>query len=339
LSGVDSQAPANASAEGALETARKKAYLRLIPLLFVSYVVAYIDRVNVAFAKLTMGKDLPEFTNEVIGLGAGLFFLGYFLLEIPGSLIVERWSARKWIARIMISWGILASLTAFVTTPAQFYVVRFLLGLAEAGFFPGVIVFLTRWFPRRDRARALALFLMATPIAQVISPLLCNPLLSIGTTEVVSGVTVVHPEIWGLRGWQWVFVVWGIPAVVLGLAVLRYLTDWPREARWLTDQERAALEGEIARERAEHRATGHLSLLKALRHPRVLLLAFAYFCVVTANYGTEFFLPSLLERWYGLKLSTITYLVILPPIFALGAQLLVGWSSDRTGARRSRAPW
>jgi len=318
----------------ALTRARKKSYLRLIPLLFVSYVIAYIDRVNIAFAQLTMTKDLPVFDTEVISLGAGLFFLGYFLLEIPGSIIVERWSARRWIARIMISWGIIASLTAWVTTPMQFYVARFLLGLAEAGFFPGVIVFLTRWFVRQDRARAFALFLMATPVAQVISPLLCNPLLHIGTTEVVDGVTVVHPAILGLNGWQWVFIVWGIPAVVLGFCVLVYLTDRPAQAKWLKPDEREALEAEIAAEKALHQKSAHMTLLQALSQPRVLLLAFAYFCVVTANYGTEFFMPKLLETWYQLKISQITYLVILPPMFALAAQMFVGWSSDRSGERR-----
>jgi ACS family tartrate transporter-like MFS transporter len=323
-----------AQGSGAFDRARRKAYLRLIPLLFVSYVVAYIDRVNIAFAQLTMTKDLPVFDTEVISLGAGLFFLGYFILEIPGTLIVERWSARKWIARIMISWGILASLTAWVTTPMQFYVARFLLGLAEAGFFPGVIVFLTRWFTRQDRARAFALFLMATPVAQVISPLLCNPLLSIGTTEIVNGVQVVHPAILGLHGWQWVFIVWGLPAVVLGLMVLTYLTDRPSQATWLQPDERDALEAEIERERALHQKSAHMSLLQALKQPRVLLLALAYLCVVTANYGTEFFMPKLLETWYQLKISQITYLVILPPMFALAAQMFVGWSSDRTGERR-----
>jgi ACS family tartrate transporter-like MFS transporter len=318
----------------ALSRARRKAYLRLIPLLFVSYVVAYIDRVNIAFAKLTMSKDLPAFDNEVIAMGAGLFFLGYFLLEIPGTIIVERWSARKWIARIMISWGLLSSLTAWVTTPTQFYVARFLLGLAEAGFFPGVIVFLTRWFPRQDRARAFAMFLIATPVAQVVSPLLCNPLLHIGTTELVGGVQVVHPAILGLHGWQWVFVVWGLPATLLGLLVLVRLTDRPREATWLEPDERDALEAEIERERAQHQASQHMTFLQALRQPKVLLLALAYFCVVTANYGTEFFLPTFLEKWYGLKISSITYLVILPPIFALSAQLFVGYSSDKHRERR-----
>jgi ACS family tartrate transporter-like MFS transporter len=318
----------------ALTRARKKAYLRLIPLLFVSYVVAYVDRVNIAFAQLTMTKDLPAFDVGVISLGASIFFAGYFLLEIPGAIIAERYSARRWIARIMISWGIVAALTAWVTTPMQFYGARFLLGLAEAGFFPGVIVYLSRWFPRQDRARAFAAFLMATPVAQVISPLLCNPLLKIGTTEMVDGVAVVHPAVLGLNGWQWVFVAWGIPAVTLGLLVLFWLTDRPAQAKWLKAEERDALEAELQREAAEHKGRAHMTLLQALSQPRVLVLALAYFCVVTANYGTEFFMPKFLQTWYNLKISEITYLVVLPPIFALAGQALVGWSSDRTRERR-----
>src|SRR5438477_9633865 len=186
----------------ALDRARQKAYWPLLPLLFICYVIAYVDRANVAIAKLTMTRDLPGFDNAVIGHGAGLFFIGYFLLEIPGTLIVEKWSARKWICRIMISWGIMATLTAFVKTPSQFYVVRFLLGLAEAGFFPGVIVYLTHWFPARARGRALLWFFIATPVAQFVSPKLSYFLLRMGTTETSGGVTVHYPSLWGMQGWQ-----------------------------------------------------------------------------------------------------------------------------------------
>ncbi len=321
-------------AHPALERARRKAYARLIPLLFVSYVVAYIDRVNVAFAKLTMSKDMPAFDNDVIGTGAGLFFLGYFLLEIPGTLAVERWSARKVIARIMISWGVIAGLTAFVKTPMQFYGIRFLLGLAEAGFFPGVIIFLTRWFPAQDRARALALFLMATPVAQVISPLVCNPLLKFGMTEVVGGATVTHALLFGMHGWQWVFLLWGIPAIALGFMTLFMLADWPKDAKWLSGEEKFALQSAIDRERAAQVQKQHMTLFRALRQPKVILLALAYFFVVTANYGTEFFLPSILERWFHLKLDTLTLFMVVPPVATLGAQWFVGWSSDRTRERR-----
>jgi ACS family tartrate transporter-like MFS transporter len=322
------------AALSALDSARRKAYRRLIPLLFLSYVIAYIDRVNIAFAKLTMSKDMPAFDNDVIGTGASMFFVGYFLLEIPGSVLVERWSARKWIARIMISWGIISTVTAWVTTPTQFYVARFLLGLAEAGFFPGVVIFLTHWFPQRDRARALALFLIATPIAQVIAPLGCNWLLRIGMTHMVDGVTVTNAMVLGLKGWQWVFIAWGLPAVLLGFLVVFFLPDWPREAKWLSAEERTALEGELERERIASAPKHKMGLLDGIKHPKVLLLALVYFCVVTANYGTEIFMPTFLEKWYSLKLDTITALVVLPPIGALAGQVLVGWNSDRTGERR-----
>lgn len=324
-------------APSALDRARRKAYWRLLPLLFICYVIAFVDRANVSIAKLTMTKDLPGFDNAVIGLGAGMFFLGYFLLEIPGSLIVERWSARKWICRIMVTWGFMAALTALVKTPEQFYGVRFLLGLAEAGFFPGVVVYLTHWFPGRDRAKALACFFVATPVAQIITPNLSFALLKIGTDEVVNGVAVHHPEVWGLEGWQWIYIVWGLPAVLLGVAVLFLLPDHPRHAKWLTPEEREALENELAAEKAKGAAGGHMTVLQALRHPKVLLLALAYFCTVTGSYGVVFFLPSILKDWYDLKYDALTWLVILPPLFALVAQVGVGWNSDRTKERRLHA--
>jgi ACS family tartrate transporter-like MFS transporter len=310
--------------ETPLDRARRKAYRRLLPLCFVSYVIAYVDRSNVAIAKLTMTRDLPGFDNAVIGFGAGVFFIGYFLLEIPGTLIVEKWSARKWIARIMISWGIIAALTAAVKTPFQFYLVRFFLGLAEAGFYPGIIVYLSHWFSSRDRGRALAYFFVATPIAQIVSPKISNALLRIGTGG--------RPEVLGLEGWQWVYIGWGIPAVVLGVIVLFALTDRPQQARWLGAEERDALLAELARDAPATR--GHMSLTAALSHPKVLLLAAIYFLAVTGNYGVEFFLPSILERWYSLKLDALTWLVILPPLLALAGQIFVGWNSDRTKERR-----
>ena len=317
-----------------LDRARAKAYGRLMPLLFLSYMVAYVDRSNVAIAKLTMARDLAGFDSEVFGFGAGVFFLGYFLLEIPGTLIVERWSARKWLSRIMITWGFMAALTALVTVPWHFYLVRFLLGLAEAGFYPGVIVYLTHWFPSRDRTRALAYFFVATPIAQMVSPKLSNLLLSIGTDEVVNGVTIHHPEVWGMEGWQWVYIAWGIPAVLLGVAVLFFLTDRPGQAKWLKDDERDALEAELRREKELRGASGHMTVRQALSNPKVLILAGAYFCSVTGNYGIEFFLPSILERWYNLKMDALTWLVVLPPMGSLVGQLFIGWNSDRTGERR-----
>jgi len=318
-----------------LDRARRKAYRRILPLLFACYVIAFIDRANVSVAALTMVKDLPRFDNAVIGLGAGMFFLGYILLEVPGSLIVERYSARKWICRIMLTWGLMAAATGFVRTPGEFYLVRFLLGLAEAGFFPGVIVYLTHWFPSRDRGRALALFLIATPVAQLVSPHISFALLKIGTEEMINGVLVRHPEVLGMKGWQWVYVFWGVPAMVLGVVVWFVMKDRPRDAGWLTPDERAALEEELAREGAGKGRPSHgVTVWKALRHPKVLLLAFAYFCTVTGSYGVLFFLPTIMRDWYALKFSDLTWLVMLPPIVAALGQWIVGWSSDRTKERR-----
>lgn len=323
------------STPSALDRARIKAYWRLLPLLFLSYLIAYVDRGNVALASLTMSKDLAGFNDAVIGLGSGLFFfIGYLLLEIPGTLIVERWSARKWLSRIMISWGFMAALTALVQVPWHFYLVRFLLGLAEAGFYPGVIVYLTHWFPTRDRARALAYFFVATPVAQLVSPKITNLLLPIGTDELVNGVLVHHPEVWGLEGWQWVYIAWGIPAVVLGVLVLATLTDKPSQAKWLEPDEREALERELAREKAAHPAGKHMTVWEGLTNPKVLTLMAAYFFVVTGNYGVEFFMPRILDQWYGLDLNKLTWLVMLPPLGSLVGQLFVGWNSDRTGERR-----
>jgi MFS transporter, ACS family, tartrate transporter len=320
-----------------LDRARRKAYWRLLPLLFLCYVIAYVDRANVAIAKLTMTKDLPSFDSAVFGFGAGLFFWGYFLLEIPGTLLVEKWSARKWICRIMVTWGIAAALTALVKTPMHFYIVRFLLGLAEAGFFPGVIVYLTHWFPGRDRSRALSFFLIATPIAQITSPKISNAILKIGTDEIVNGVAVHHPELLGLEGWQWVYIFWGVPAVILAVVVFFALTDRPRDAKWLSTAEREALENELEKEKTQRAGRRRMTLLEALRHPKVLLLAAAYFCSTSVNYSMEFFMPSILQQWYSLKLNAITWLVILPPCLALAGQLFVGWNSDRTRERRLHA--
>lgn len=384
LSTSPSTPPSASAVASPLDRARRKAYWRLIPLLFIAYVIAFVDRANVAFAKLTMVKDLPGFDNSVIGFGAGVFFLGYFLLEIPGSLIVERWSARLWISRIMITWGIMAAMTAFVhvripgfthaaefikdaivagfrplagidvsgllwmATLArdlvkeldgpnglsifQFYLVRFLLGLAEAGFFPGVVVYLSHWFPARDRGRALALFFVATPVAQIIGPLLSALMLKIGTTEMVNGVAVSHPLVLGLTGWQWIYIVWGLPAVVIGLVILVMLPDRPHQARWLKPEERDALTAELASEKAA--AKQHHSMWAGLKHPKVLALSFAYFCTVTGSYGVVFFLPSILDSWYNLKYSQLAWLTTLPALMALVGQLFVGWNSDRTKERR-----
>jgi ACS family tartrate transporter-like MFS transporter len=320
-----------------LDRARRKAFRRLLPVLFISYMIAYVDRVNVAVAKLTMMKDMPDFTDAVIGFGSSLFFIGYFLLEVPGTLMVERWSARKWICRIMVTWGMMAGLTAFVRTPVEFYTVRFLLGLAEAGFFPGVIVYLTHWFTSRDRAKALSYFLVATPFAQMLSPI-SNWVLKYGTTEVLAnGETLVHPKLLGLVGWQWVYILWAIPAVVLGIGVLWLLTDRPRQATWLTQEERDALEAELERERQLKTKGKRMTLMEAFSHPKVLLLCAAYFFITTCSHSMELFMPSVVKDWYAVSREQFTWLIVLPPLLALCGQLFGGWSSDRFQERRLHA--
>jgi len=365
----------------ALDRARSKAFFHLLPLLFCCYVIAYVDRVNVSLAKLNMQKDLAHlgFSESAFGFGMGVFFIGYLVLAIPSTLLVERWIARKCISWTMIFWGIIAAMTAFVhyRVPGvsaaayaivqataslidplaqthlgwisrqarelanqlrgpgavyvfQFWAVRFLLGLAEAGFYPGVIVYLTHWFPRRDRSRALAWFFIGTPIAQVVGPPICGAIMAIGVGD--------WPTILGLVGWQWVYIFWGAPAVVLGCIVLARLPDWPHEACWLNADERTSLETELRREKDEHSAqTGHMSVLQALAHPKVLTLAVAYFFVVTGNYGVEMYMASILSDWYHLEVQKISWLVIIPAIGSLMGQIFVGWNSDRTHERRWHA--
>ena len=304
----------------ALDRARSKAFWHLLPLCFFCYVLSYVDRTNISIAKLTMKVSLPWFTNEVFGDGSGWFFPGYVVLAIPGALIVEKWGARKLITGSMICWGVVAGAMAFIGSPVQFFTLRFLLGVAEAGFFPGMIVYLTHWFPSRDRARATATLIIATPFSQIISPKISGAML--------------HMNFLGLRGWQWMFINWAVPAVVLGGIILLLLPDRPRDARWLTAEERDALEAELDRERLARAGQKKMKVLEALTHPKVLLLALAYFLAVSANYGLEFFLPSILKDWYKLPIDTITWLLMLPPAAALTGQLFAGWHSDLRKERR-----
>jgi ACS family tartrate transporter-like MFS transporter len=256
-------------------------------------------------------------------------------------------TAASWLAGIRLGWlSWLANWAAGVVTTLQspegptifqFWTVRFLLGLAEAGFFPGVIVYLTHWFPVRDRAKALSFFLIATPFAQVINPLVAKFVLPIGTSEVVNGILVHHPELWGLEGWQCLYVLWAIPAVVLGVGLLWLLTDRPSQAKWLAQDERDALEEELAREKAVHSRGRRMRIIEAMRHPKVVLLTLAYFCTVTASYGIEFFMPRVFKDWYGLDIKSQFLFLMLPPLVALLAQLGAGLSSDHFKERRYHA--
>lgn len=293
---------------------------RLMPFLIVAYLFAYIDRANLGVAKLQMQTDLG-FSDATIGLGAGIFFIGYFLLEIPGSLIVERASARKWFARIMITWGIVAALTGFITSSGQFYVARLLLGTAEAGFFPGVIVYLSHWFKYEDRTRAKSWFMMTQPLAVVI-----------GTPLSRSILENVHWRGWA--GWRWVFVLEGIPAVVLGIVALLYLTDRPHEARWLPDDEKRWLLGELKKEEEQKTASGRVGILDAFRHRQTLLLMAVFFLIVTCNQAILFFLPSITNNMKGISISWQTLVAILPYLCSIAGILLNGYWSSRTGERR-----
>jgi len=312
------QPRSNAVADRAL----RRISLRVMPYVFLLYIVAFLDRVNVGYAGLQMAGDLG-FSAQVFGLGAGIFFFGYVLLEIPGSVIVERWSARKWIARIMISWGILAVMMAFVRTAPQFYSVRFLLGAAEAGFFPGLIVYLSHWFRYEDRAKAVAWFMAAIPISNLLGSPISGLLLGVNWL--------------GEPGWRWLFIVEGIPAIILGFTTLWYLTDWPREATWLPEDEKQWIIRELENEKKHRKAAHEISMWQALRHRDVLLLVGAYFFATVGFYGLNIWMPQILKAASGWSDFKVTMVAMMPHLAGLGGMLAFGWSSDRTGERRWHA--
>ncbi|MDP2983845.1 MAG: MFS transporter [Candidatus Latescibacter sp.] len=301
------------------ERARRRIMRRILPYLFILYVIAYIDRANVGMAGLEMSKALG-FTAEVFGFGAGIFFIGYFLLEIPGSLIVEKWSARGWIARIMISWGIVAVGMGFIHTATQFYVMRFLLGAAEAGFFPGIIVYLSHWFRSEDRAKAIAMFMAATPISFIIGSPISGLLL---------GINWFHTD-----GWRWLFIIEGVPAIIFGIVTIFYLTDWPHQAKWLEADEREWITSELEREKQLKQKKHSYRIWEAFKNRDVILLTGAYFLIVTSGYGLSLWLPVLVKKISGSSNVMVSLIVTLPFCFQLISMLLVGWSSDRTGERR-----
>jgi ACS family tartrate transporter-like MFS transporter len=304
------------------ERARRRIARRIVPFLFICYVIAYLDRVNVGYAALEM-KNAMGFSDDVFGRGAGIFFIGYFLLEIPGALLVERWSARRWFARIMISWGLITVLTAFIRGKWDFYGARVLLGAAEAGFFPGIIVYLTHWFRYEDRAKAVAGFMTAIALSNVFGSPLAGWLLGVNW--------------FGIEGWRWLFIVEGIPAVVIGVVTLAYLTDWPHQARWLPEDERRWIIEELEREKRAKKAVRNYTVWQALRNRDVLLLALLYFLAVAGHYGFILWQPTILKRASGLPNFTITILASLPFLAGAVAMVLNGWHSDKTGERRWHA--
>ena len=292
---------------------------RLIPFLFVLYLVSYLDRVNVGFAALQMNRALG-FSASVYGFGAGIFFVSYVIFEIPSNLLLDRFGVRVWIARIMITWGVVSAATMFVRSPESFFALRFLLGAAEAGFFPGIILYLTRWFPAAERARAVAWFMTATALAGVVGGPVSGALLGLGGFG-------------GLAGWQWLFLLEGLPAVVLGVAVLLWLPDTPADARWLTPGEQRAIENAVRSEQEQIRATAHRDLGPALVSGRVWLLAVIYFTIVISFYGISLWLPQIVQSFANVGDLKIGLLSTIPYIAAAIGMVVVATRSDRSGER------
>jgi ACS family tartrate transporter-like MFS transporter len=303
----------NPTVISARDSARRKIVWRILPFVFTLYIVASLDRANVAYAKLTMMAD-RGLSEAVFGFGAGIFFVGYLLLEIPGALIVERWSARLWFARILFTWGLCAVLLGFITTAYQFYVARFLLGLAEGGFFPGIIVYLTHWFCARDRARALSCFILAAPVSLCIGALI--------------SAFILRLHWFGVAGWRWIFILEGLPAILFGAITLVYLTDRPKQAVWLKPEEREWIIAELEVERRAKRASGQVSPVQALKDRNVRLMALALFCANIGTYAFVFWLPSIVQEASGRSATFSAALSAMPFVVALVSVVLTGRSSD-----------
>jgi len=304
--------------EGVAVTA--KVTRRLVPYLFLCYIINYLDRFNISFAALEMKADLG-LSDAAYGVGAAMFFAGYVTLEVPSNLILVRVGARRWMARIMITWGVLSCGMALVTTPASFYLVRLLLGVAEAGFFPGMIFYLTYWIPARERARVLALFLTSTALAGVVGAPVSAALLG------MHGVA-------GLAGWQWLFLVEGLPAVALGVTTFFCLPDRPSDARWLDGPERVWLEGRLAMERRALQRLPRLSLWQTLTHRRVWHLCLLYFSIIISFYGVAFWLPQIVRTWSGLSSAAASLVSAVPYLVASVSMVVIARHSDRVGERR-----
>jgi D-galactonate transporter len=315
---MDSAAASSGDFRAFGENVMRKVSWRLIPFLMLLYFIAFLDRVNVGFAALTMNKDLA-LSATVFGNGAGIFFIGYFFFEVPSNLILEKVGARRWIARIMISWGLISAGMVFAQGPKSFYALRFLLGLAEAGFFPGMILYLTYWFPSLYRGRVIGSFMMAIPISNVIGAPISGALLGL--------------QSFGLRGWQWLFIAEGLPAVLLGFVVWFLMTDKPDKAHWLTQAEKNWLVGVLDAERKTRESVHHFTLWQALTSARVLLLALLDFGVIIALYGFSFWLPQMVKAFGGLSNLQVGFVTMIPYAFGAVAMYLWGRHSDRTGER------
>jgi ACS family tartrate transporter-like MFS transporter len=296
----------------------RKITLRIVPFVMLLYFIAFIDRVNIGFAALTMNKELG-FSPTVFGFGAGIFFLGYFLFEVPSNLVLDKVGARIWIARVMITWGLISGAMAFVQGPNSFYTLRFLLGAAEAGFFPGIILYLSYWFPARQRAAVTAIFMAAAPLSTVLG----SP---------VSGALLEMHGMFGFSGWQWMFIVEAVPAVILGVVVLFYMTDRPEKAKWLRDDERNWLVNTMNAEAARKAATASHSVWHGLADLRVIALSLVYFGTSAGLYTLGIWAPQIIKE-FGLSSLQVGFLNALPGIVAVVAMVLWARHSDRTGER------
>lgn len=297
----------------------KRVTWRLVPLLIICFIVAYYDRVNISFAKLQMQSEL-KFSDTVYGLGASLFFVGYILCEIPSNVILHRIGARKWIARIMISWGIASALMMFVATPFQFYAMRFIVGAMEAGFLPGVVLYFSYWFPQHRRGRANSLFMTAISLAGVTG----GPL--------AGWIMTSFAGLNGWSGWQWLFLLEGLPAVGLGFVVLYYLPESPAVATWLREDEKRTIERDIAA--AEQVAPGQHSLMRAFTDPRALFLSGTYFLILVGLGGVTFWMPQLIRNAGALGMQGVGQVTAIPWLIGGVGMLLVAFNSDRTGERK-----
>lgn len=296
----------------------RKITWRIVPFIMILYLIAYIDRVNIGFAAITMKEDLG-FTASVLGFGAGIFFLGYFLFEVPSNIILHKVGARLWITRVMVTWGIIAGGMAFVESSTSFYAMRFLLGVAEAGFFPGIILYLSYWFPARNRAGVIALFMAAAPIATAIG----SP---------ISAALLEMHGIMGLAGWQWMFLIEAVPAVILGVVVFFYMTDRPEKAAWLKPDEREWLVKTMQAEDANKGGQQHHSILRGLANPRVLALALIYFGTSAGLYTLGIWAPQIIKE-LGVSSMTVGLLNAIPPIISVVAMILWSRHSDKTNER------
>src|SRR4051812_48439308 len=300
-------------------SARSRIAGRLLPFLFLLYVANYLDRTNIAYATLGMKGDLG-LTDSVFGTASGIFFIGYIGLQIPGALLVERWSARLLLAITLITWGALTGLTGFVRTPMELYCARFLLGAAEAAFFPGVIVYLSHWFIYQDRGKAMARFMAAIPIGFIIGAPIAGMILGVRWS--------------GISGWRWLFLFEGIPAVLLGIVTLFYLPDRPSEAKWLRPAEREWITARLADERLAKGRAEKMTVWQALRHPAVLILTLGLFFTYCGGYAFWFLEPTMLQRFSGWGIFRVSWFWALIFGAGLAGMLWLGWSSDRTGERR-----